>query len=604
MQKNKRIVAIVLSLMMVLSVLPGMAFAETSGQNPGQNTLSQITAKRTQNLVDYNTASNSEILNKQGQPTGLWRIGQYGSTNVKQYFFHGADVEKENNGIADGNHVYANQYGLDYTVLTDISNTEYWDNYIQEKLDNKKSIEFGMMFSGTQAAWLGGSAPVDTYLLDELSLQTTSGDIIMDGPALFKELKKHEGQIKEPGTGAGGVGPARSNDVLLEIPANTLEPNTEYMLVCEAGMGTSGEGALDKKIVFHFSTAPIKVTSVTISNTAMTINTGQSRALTATVAPSDATEKGIDWSSSNNKVATVDAKGTVTAVNPGTATITAAAKDGSGAKASCRITAVRKTASIKMSSSTLGMKPGETKNLKTTISPLDVTEKGITWSSSNQKVAAVDANGKVTAKTSGDAVITATAKDGSGIKASCQIKVIGNVKAKAGSAGHQSVKLSWNKVDKADGYTVYRYHKKSKKYKAIKNTKKRSFTNTGLATGKKYTYKVRAYRTISGKKVYGNDSAKVSAKPIPATPKARAAAQKKKITVKWNKIAGTTKYVVYKSTKKNSGYYKARITVNTSFKDTSVKRGKTYYYKVRSYKKMDGRNVYGRFSKTIKARAK
>ena len=77
----------------------------------------------------------------------------------------------------------------------------------------------------------------------------------------------------------------------------------------------------------------------------------------------------------------------------------------------------------------------------------------------------------------------------------------------------RKVRIAWKKVKNADGYQVYRATKKNGKYKlvkVVKGNKKVSYTNTKLKKNKKYYYKVRAYRTVKGKKVYGAFSSKKS----------------------------------------------------------------------------------------------
>lgn len=84
--------------------------------------------------------------------------------------------------------------------------------------------------------------------------------------------------------------------------------------------------------------AETPVTSVTLDKTSLTLDVGGSDTLTATVEPANATNKAVKWSSSNENVATVDQNGNVKAVGAGTATITAAASDGSGKTATCEVT--------------------------------------------------------------------------------------------------------------------------------------------------------------------------------------------------------------------------------------------------------------------------
>lgn len=86
---------------------------------------------------------------------------------------------------------------------------------------------------------------------------------------------------------------------------------------------------------------------------------------------------------------------------------------------------------------------------------------------------------------------------------------------KAVSEDAHSVKLSWKKVKKAEGYFIYRYEKGSKKYVKIKklSAKKKRWINRGLNTDQVYRYKVRAYRTAAGKYQTGRASYVVSVKP-------------------------------------------------------------------------------------------
>ena len=107
-----------------------------------------------------------------------------------------------------------------------------------------------------------------------------------------------------------------------------------------------------------FETLETLVSSITLSQTTATLTEGETLSLTATVMPDDATDKSISWSSSKPSVATVDANGKVTAVAPGTATITATANDGSGVSALCEII-VKKKLLGKCATPTISYKDGE-----------------------------------------------------------------------------------------------------------------------------------------------------------------------------------------------------------------------------------------------------
>ena len=151
------------------------------------------------------------------------------------------------------------------------------------------------------------------------------------------------------------------------------------------------------------------VTSLTLDRTTLTMTEGDTQTLNATVKPDNATDKTVTWTSSNTSVATVDG-GKVTAVAPGTATITAKAGDKT---ATCAVTVEKKVVpvtSVSLDRTTLTMTEGDTQTLTATVKPDDATDKTVTWTSSNTSVATVD-GGKVTALAPGTATITAKAGD-------------------------------------------------------------------------------------------------------------------------------------------------------------------------------------------------
>ena len=172
------------------------------------------------------------------------------------------------------------------------------------------------------------------------------------------------------------------------------------------------------------------VASITLNKTKATLTrTSSSKKptlrLTAEVGPEDAADRSVEWTSSNPKVAKVDQNGKVTALKKGTAVITCAAKDGSGVKATCKITVKDKLVSkITLNKKKVTIKLGKTFQLKVTkLSPANALNQKVTWKSSDTKIATVDKNGKVKAKKKGTCTITCTAKDGSGKKATCKITV-------------------------------------------------------------------------------------------------------------------------------------------------------------------------------------
>ena len=156
-----------------------------------------------------------------------------------------------------------------------------------------------------------------------------------------------------------------------------------------------------------------KVTGVSLDQTSVTILPGDSVLLVATVEPSDAKDSNVIWTSSNDKIATVDSNGNVKAISLGTVVITAITTDGNY-KAACSVTVsenVVNVTDISFSKSILELSTNDVVSLTATITPVNATNKGIIWASSNDKVVKV-LNGKVTAVGEGTAIITATTKDG------------------------------------------------------------------------------------------------------------------------------------------------------------------------------------------------
>ena len=168
----------------------------------------------------------------------------------------------------------------------------------------------------------------------------------------------------------------------------------------------------------------IEITEVLLNKYAETLTEGDTITLSAEVLPYDTTySKNVSWSSSNSAVATVDANGTVTAKSAGTAIITATSEN--GMTASCTITVEKKLIPITevcLDKSSATLTEGDTATLTATVLPENTTySKDVSWSSNNSEVAAVDANGTVTAKSVGTTIITATSENGK--SASCTITV-------------------------------------------------------------------------------------------------------------------------------------------------------------------------------------
>lgn len=177
---------------------------------------------------------------------------------------------------------------------------------------------------------------------------------------------------------------------------------------------------------------------------------------------------------------------------------------------------------------------------------------------------------------------------------------IGKTTAAVKSAAYNQLKISWKKVSGATNYEVWRATSKNGAYKQVKSTTSTSYTDKSATTGKTYYYKIKSYRKVSGKTVSETFSAVVSGKAVPT--KTTVSLTKKtstQLTVKWKKVTGASGYQIQYSTKKTSGY-KTMPAIKkgsiTSYTKAGLKKGNTYYVKVRAYRTVNGKQVYGDWS--------
>lgn len=163
----------------------------------------------------------------------------------------------------------------------------------------------------------------------------------------------------------------------------------------------------------------IEVSGITLSRTELSMVAGETATLTATVAPENATDKTIVWTSSNEKKATVDATGNVKAVGAGEATITATCGNCS---AECIVTVLPILAeSLTISPTFWNSEDGDEFTIVATILPENATNKAVAYESSDDSIAVVDAEGHVVLLKKGICTITVSTLDGSDLKAECVI---------------------------------------------------------------------------------------------------------------------------------------------------------------------------------------
>ena len=165
---------------------------------------------------------------------------------------------------------------------------------------------------------------------------------------------------------------------------------------------------------------------------------------------------------------------------------------------------------------------------------------------------------------------------------------------------YTSIKLSWKKMSDVDGYEIEKSTTSGKKFKVLEDITKKStatYYDKKVTMGVTYYYRMRAYKKVEGKKIYGPYTKQVKQRAQVATATITSAkrASYKSIQITWKKVSGASGYAVYKSNAQDGTYtkiatVKSRKTV--TYTDEACSCGKTYYYKVRAYRTYKKKNYY------------
>ena len=273
-----------------------------------------------------------------------------------------------------------------------------------------------------------------------------------------------------------------------------------------------------------------------------------------------------------------------------------------------------------------GVEDGKTYCLTRTITVIDehlrdvkVNGNSIELDENNQYVLSGSGKQVITATDDYDNVteITVTINDHhTGGKATCKAKAICDIcKMEYGmqisiekpsitaKSTNGTTIIRWKKVINASGYKVYRAKKKKGKYELLNTTEALSYSDSSIIGGRNYYYKVAAYYKNESTTINGGASDVVlqvgTLKKVSLRVKNK---KKSTASLSWKKVAGAKKYQIYRATRKKGKYSKIATTKKLTYKNTSLSKKKTYYYKVRAYYVKAGKNIYGSYSnaKSIK----
>jgi uncharacterized repeat protein (TIGR02543 family) len=295
----------------------------------------------------------------------------------------------------------------------------------------------------------------------------------------------------------------------------------------------------------------VKVDKVTLNKEELILEVNQTAQLLATVLPAEALTRDLNWESSDPTIATVDETGKVVACKVGTATIKVTSVD-QNKTAECKVTVKEKKVT----------KPGDedTPIVVPPVMDIPVVVPPITEDSQNDDELVLD--------------------------------FVSNLKAK--SIYYNKIVLSWDSVNKATGYEIYRYDDNTQTSELIATVENNQTTYTvkNLDEGAVYRFYVKAFARVEGKEnVYGDASDIVLATTMLRKPSIKSIkASEKQVTINIDGIEGANGYKIYMATSKKGSYkYVGKVNngENLQFVKDQLESGKTYYFKVLAYKNVN-----------------
>ena len=351
--------------------------------------------------------------------------------------------------------------------------------------------------------------------------------------------------------------------------------------------------------------------AITLDKTSVSIEKGNRMEVGYTITGN----RDVRWTSNNSSVA--DFWGVITRGNDrcivieakeyGTATITGQALDGSGVKATCKVTVPRpKLTGLTLNKTKATINIGKT----TTVSVKTVTpaegSRNVTWKSSNTKVATVTSAGVVKGISKGIATITATAGDGSGVKAACTVTVVPDLKkpgdcrfAKWNNEKYSSCRIAWNRVDYAEGYEALLSWTDGSHASSTIVKSNVLYRDCSVAVNHVSQMKARAFYTLNGKRIYGpwSNLAFITPSPTKLTYKNKSTGKNLKASISWNIIYGSNGYNVFLTTNPNGTWYWNQSTATkatetsaeiTKYRGAKLKKNTRYYVRIVTRRQRNG----------------
>lgn len=239
-----------------------------------------------------------------------------------------------------------------------------------------------------------------------------------------------------------------------------------------------------------------------------------------------------------------------------------------------------------LSETSINVGIGQTAEIMWAQLPVGSTDKGITWQSSDPSIAVISNTGIITGMGYGKVTLTATTNYGSAFSSVDVNVLIGKPQnIKLTNIAKDEIGISWDKVDKAKGYIIYRCESSNGKFKEHKklDSSTTSYIDKDVKEGHRYYYKL---KTIADKEKYDSDITEImyiTAK-LPAPVVSKVENDKNGFgNLTWSKVDGAEKYVVYRSRAVDGVYVAISDVRGTSFTDFSANRSGEYFYKIVAY---------------------
>lgn len=429
---------------------------------------STVTAVKSDNNIRVNWSrvahASSYILSRYNKITGF--VGKV---------YEGSDTEFEDKDLLSGKYVYT----VTAVVDKNDANANLYSNSISEE---SEAVIIPEPVTGIEVAhdykhmglFVGGSGKIRYSVLPGNATNTN---------VTFKSLNEKVATVDANGVVTG-----------------VSEGNADIVITTE-------EGGFEAKCTVRVDGIDARGIE-RVGDKTVTMGLNQTRQLQVKITPSDTTNKNVQWTSSNNSVATVDSNGVVTSKNSGSTIITATTHN--GLKTEFFIEVETPVTNITLNSNEINLNPGGTFKLDATVNPSNASNKNIKWISANESIATVDQSGNVAADVAGTTYISAVSADGK-VVATCTVNVSkpvvtkpAKVKIKSAKKKGKKVTLKWKKISDAAGYVVY-MKTNSGKFKAVKTVKKAKKVKAviSLKKGNKYSFKIRAYKLDEETNVYG-----------------------------------------------------------------------------------------------------